>query len=161
MPYNDFIATPEYPAKVSGAHIGVAIYDEALPAAPPILGGTTGINASDDLEGIPIEEAGNEGVDEIVQGRHTLQGSIQSFWSAERNDALPTRQSFIGKKYLILEIVADERVGAGEVVNAYTGCVITRVGNAHGARGPKTVDITFLAERRYNGLEYATLNGLL
>jgi len=86
--------------------------------------------------------------------------SIQGFWSAERNDKLPTRQSFIGKTYLVLEVIAEDRAGAGEVVNAYTGCVMNRLSSAHGARGPKTIDMTFLYERRYNGQEWADLNGL-
>lgn len=159
MSYAEFVANQAYPSRVSGAHIGIFVYEEGI-IASPIIGGTSGINASDDMEGIPIEEAGNEGVDEIVQGRHSGQMSMQAFWSAERNDKMPTRQSFIGKKYLILEVIAEDREGAGEVVNAYTGCVLTRLGNAHGARGPKTVDMTFLFERRYSGQEWATLNGL-
>ena len=157
--YQDFVADQGYTSRVSGAAVGIFVYEEGI-IAPPIIGGTSGINGSDDMEGIPIEEAGNEGVDEIVQGRHSGQMSMQAFWSPDRNDKMPTRQSFIGKKYLILEVMAEDRPGAGEVVNAYTGCVLTRLGNAHGARGPKTFDMTFLFERRYNGQEWATLNGL-
>lgn len=159
MPYSDFVADPAYLARASGAHVGILIYQEGVTGAP-IIGGSSGINASDDFEGIPIEEAGNEGVDEIVQGRHSGQCSVQGFWSAERNDKLPTRQNFIGKRFLILEVIAEDRPGAGEVVNAYTGCVNTRVGSSHGARGPKTIDMTFLYERKYNGQEWADANGL-
>lgn len=160
MPYQDLIDDPAYPSRVSGAHIGVLIYEEGVTSAP-IIGGSSGINHGDDFEGIPIEEAGNEGVDEIVQGRHSSQFTVQAFWSAERNDALPTRQSFIGRRWVVLEVVAADRPGAGEVVNAYLGCVMTGLRGAHGARGPKTIDMTFMCERRYNGKEWASLNGLM
>ncbi len=159
MGYQDFVESQDYDSRVSGAHIAVLVYDETN-LAKPVIGGTTGINGGDDFEGIPIEEAGNEGVDEIVQGRHTGQASMQAFWSAMRNDGLPTRQNFIGRKFVILEVIAEGRPGAGNVVNAYTGVNITHLGHAHGARGPKTVDMTYMYETRYSGKEWADLNGL-
>lgn len=159
MPYADFVADAAYDSRVSGAHVGVMIYEEGN-LGTPIIGGSSGINTRDDFEAIAIEEAGNEGVDEIVQGRHSLTFTIQGFWSAKRNDKLPTRQSFIGKRYLVLEVIAEDRPGAGEIVNAYTGCVCSGLGQAHGARGPKTIDMTFTAERRYSGQEYADKFGL-
>lgn len=157
--YADFQADPAYPSRVSGAHVGVFIYEEGV-VGLPIIGGTSGINCRDDFEAIPIEEAGNEGVDEVVQGRHSMSVSIQGFWSAERNDQLPTRQSFIGKRYVILEVMAEDRPGAANILNAYTGAVCSGLGQSHGARGAKTIDMTFTCERRYNGSEWAALNGL-
>jgi hypothetical protein len=160
MGYQDFIDADAYPGRVSGAHVAILIYEEGVTSSP-IIGGSSGINEGDDFEGIPIEEAGNDGVDEIVQGRHTGQATVQAFWSASRNDALPTRQTFIGRRWILLEVIAKDRPGAGQVVNAYLGCVMTSLRGAHGARGPKTIDMTFMYERRYNGKEWATLNGLL
>lgn len=154
MPYADFASTPDYRSKHSGSAIAIEIYDEDNPSSP-LIGAATGINATDDFETIPIEEAGNDGVDEIVQGRHTISFTVQAFWSPQRNDALPTRQSFIGRKWTVIEKIAPGRPGAGEIVNVYTGAVNQRVGQAHGARGAKTVDLAFAAERRYNGQEWA------
>lgn len=160
MGYQDLIDSPNYIARQAGAAVAVLLYEEVI-TAKPIVSGSSGINHSDDFEKIPIEEAGNDGVDEIVDGRHTGQASFQGFWSAERNDALPTRQDFIGKRYIILEVFGPTRPNAGQVINAYTGVAVSRLGGAHGARGPKTFDMTFLYERRYNGKEWATLNGLM
>ncbi len=158
MAYADFVASDEYPSKPSGAEVAVLLYDESN-VSDPIISGTTGISSNDDFESIPIEEAGNEGVDEIAQGRHTNSVTIQGFWSAERNDQLPTRQSFIGKKYVVMEVIADDRANAGTVLNVYTGCVCNRYAQNHGARGAKTLDLGFLSERRYSGQEWATLTG--
>lgn len=158
MSYSDFIDSESYLSKVSGSHIAVLLFKEDNPS-DPVIGGATGINHTDDFETIPIEEAGNDGVDEIVQGRHTGSCTIQAFWAARRNDRLPTRQAFIGNVWLIIEVIAPGRPGAGNVVNAYTGCVNSRVGGAHGARGAKTTDLAFTYERRYNGKEWAALTG--
>lgn len=163
MAYADYEALPAYTGRVSGSHIGVAIHEVDSSGklnGDPVIGGTSGINKRGDFEIIPIEEAGNEGVDEIVQGRHSGSVNVQGFWSSERNDKLPTRQSFIGKEYVIFEFIADERPGAGTIVNAYLGCRNNSYGSSHGARGPKTIDLGFAYERRYSGKEWADLNGL-
>lgn len=159
MSYADLIADPAYTAKYTGSAIRVEIIEEQEQGQTSLVGFTAGINPTDDFEAVPIEEAGNDGVDEIAQGRHTLQASIPGFWSPERNDRLPTRQDFIGRKYLIREVIADERPQAGTIVNVYTGCVISRVSAPFGARGARTIDIAFLAERRYNGKQWAELTG--
>jgi len=147
-----------YASKKSGAAIEVVILNEDDPSVP-IIGATTGINVNEDFEANPVEEAGNDGVDEIVDGRHTVSFSIPGFWTPEWNDRLPTRQDFIGKSYLVLERIGKSQPGEGTVLNAYTGCKISGLGHSHGARGNKTLDIRFLAERRYNGDEWATLSG--
>lgn len=158
MSYADFVALEDYASKHAGAALSILLYDESNPGAP-IISGATGINYTDDFETIPIEESGNDGVDEIVQGRHTINFTLQSFWTPERNDALPTRQSFLGKKYTIMEVIAEGRPGAGTPVDVITGCVLSRNGGAHGARGAKTSDLAFSGERRYNGTEWAALTG--
>jgi len=158
--YTDFMSTDEYASKHSGSGIGVVIIN-ALDPADVIIGAVTGINASEDYENIPIEEAGNDGVDEIVQGRHTINLTLQAFYTPEWNDSMPTRQTFIGKEFVILERIAQGRPSAGIVINAYVGCKNSRIGQAHGARGAKTFDLAFTGERRYNGTEYAALSGTL
>lgn len=158
MAYADFVASEEYKSKHSGSGLLVQILDEDDPTKV-IIGATTGINGTDDFETVPIEEAGNDGVDEIVQGRHTISITLPAFWTPAWNDTLPTRQSFIGKSYTVLELIAEDRPNAGTVVNAYTGCKVSRYGQSNGARGVKTVDLAFACERRYSGQEWATLTG--
>ncbi len=75
MGYADFRGTDQYPSKASGASIEVLIVDESDPSLV-IIGATTGINENEDFEVIPVEEAGNEGTDEIVQGRHTISFTV-------------------------------------------------------------------------------------
>jgi len=156
MPYAEFQATADYASKHAGAALRILIFNEKDPGAP-IIGAATGINGTDDYEAIPIEEAGNDGVDEIIQGRHTVSLTVQGFWTPEWNDRLPTRQDFIGKKWTVMEVIAEDRPGAGEIVDVWTGCVMSRNGLAHGARGAKTFDLAFQAITRYNGKEWAAL----
>ncbi len=158
MAYADFVADQEYASKQSGSALHVLILDEDDPTQT-VIGATTGINATDDFEVIPVEEAGEDGVDETVQGRHSGNLTVPAFWTAEWNDKLPTRQSFIGKSYTIIEQFGEDRPNASTVVNAYTGCRISRVGASNGARGAKTLDLAFSYERRYNGQQWATLTG--
>lgn len=158
--YTTFMASDEYATKISGSGV-LAVIINALDPSDVIIGAVTGVNISEDFEIIPIEEGGNDGVDEIVQGRHTINVTLQAFWTPKWNDTMPTRQTFIGKEYVILEKVAPGRPQEGNVLNAVTGCKISRVGQAHGARGAKTFDIAFGAERRYSGSEWAALSGTL
>jgi hypothetical protein len=154
--YSDFQKEAAYTSKQSGSGLEVVLFDETNPSAI-IVGAVTNYNFTDDFEVIPIEEAGNEGVDEIVQGRHSGNGTIQNFFSPNWNDGLLTRQSFIGRGFTIHVRIAPERPGAGCVVDAFTGVKISRVGASHGARGARTMDLAFSYERRYNGAEWASL----
>ncbi len=160
MGYADFMADDAYPQKHAGASIEVLLVNENNPSDVTI-GATTGINWSEDYEAIPIEEAGSEGTDEIVQGRHSISGSIPAFWTPEWGDKLPTRSSFIGKSYTVIERIGPDWPNAGTVVNAITGCRINRLGNSHNARGVKTVDLAFNGKTRYNGIEWAGLSGTM
>lgn len=168
MQYADYTTKNAYIQKAPGAGIRVAIYKDG--ETQPLIASTTGINARDDFEGVPIEEAGEDGVNEIVVGRHTGSGTVQLFWTPERNDKLPTRQNFLsegnGVKYTIVEFTGDRRVGTDDAtgdaitLNAYTGVVITSMSHQVGARGVVGADLSFLFERRYSGQEWATKNGL-
>lgn len=156
--YADFTADSEYQSKQSGSAIEVLIVNSADPS-DVIIGAVTGINNTEEFETIPIEEAGEDGVDEIVQGRHTGSMSLPAFWTPAWNDTLPTRQTFIGKEYVIIERFGEDRPNAGVVVNAYVGCKLNRFGQSHNARGAKTVDLAFVYTRRYNGAEWSALSG--
>lgn len=157
-PYSDLVANDAYTSKHSGSGLEVVIAEEEDPSQL-IIGATTGVNFNEDLETIPVEEVGNDGVDEHVQGRHSGTLSIPAFWTPEWNDKLPTRQSFIGKRYTVIERIAAGRPGAGKVTNVATGCTLSRIGQSFGARGAKTLDLAFSFVRRYNGQEWADLTG--
>jgi hypothetical protein len=158
VPYADFEASDAYESKHGGAEIAIVIYPSDDPTIP-LIGAATGINATDDFETLRVEEAGEDGANEIVTGRHTIDFTVNSFWTPGRNDRLPTRQSFIGKEYTVMEVIAPGRSGAGTPVNVYTGAKLSRNGSSHGARGLKTTDLAFSALTRYNGAEWAALSG--
>lgn len=159
MAYTDFAASAAYRSKHAGAAIGIKIFNEASPSGVPMMGSASGISANDDFEAVAIEEAGNDGVDEYADGRHAGAATVQAFWDPERSDRLPTRQTFVGKRWTIQEVIAKGRDGEGTVVECYMGCVIQRVSMSHGARGAKTVDIQFAYRTRYNGVEWAEKAG--
>lgn len=160
--YSEFVATPEYKSKQAGAAIKVLIMLESDPTRT-IIGAVSGLQYNDALEAIGIEEAGNDGVDEIIQGRHSGNLSVNAFWTAEWNDELPTRQTFLGSAggpYTVLEMGSDDRPNMADVVlNAFVGCRIDSMGANVGARGPKTMDIRMLFTRRHSGSEWAALTG--
>lgn len=160
MPYADeFAVADSYRSKKSGSHVEIILVDENDPARA-IIGAGTGINWNDDFECIPVEEAGNDGVDEIVIGRNSCSGSINAFWTPQWNDALPSRASFIEKKFIIFEQLSSKRPFAGTILNAFVGAAISQVGSNHAARGAKMTNLSFMCEQRYTGAEYAALNGL-
>lgn len=158
MGYADFKTTDDYPTKKTGAQIEVLILDEADPS-DVIIGATTGMSWNEDYENVPIEEAGNDGVDEIAQGRHTIGFTVPAFFTPEWNDSLPTRQTYKGKSYTVVEKIGPGWPGEGTVLNAIVGNRLNRIGSNTAARGAKTFDLAFTGKRRYNGDEWATLSG--
>lgn len=158
MAYSDFKVDDDYVSKQTGSAIEVVILEGDDPGEA-LIGAATTINHTDDFETVPIEEAGQPRADEIAQGRHSGSGTVQSFWTPEWNDRLPTSQNFIGREFTILERKGLERPFEETVVNAFDGVKISRVASSHGARGAKTVDLAFSYERRYNGEEWADLSG--
>jgi hypothetical protein len=156
--YTEFQADPAYNSKFSGSHIGVQLVDDDDPALI-ILGAASGLNFNENFEALVVEETGEEGPNEIVQGRYDGAVSLSAFWTPKWNDTAPTRQSFIGKKYTILEVVAPNRPGEGTVLNAFRGCVLRSLSQAFGARGLVTFDLQFVYLTRYSGEEWAAQAG--
>jgi len=156
--YTEFMASTAYASKFSGSHIKVKIVDESDPSIE-IIGAASGLNDSENFEALVVEETGEEGPNEIVQGRYDGAVSISAFWTPKWNDAAPTRQTFIGRKYTVLEVVGDNREGEGTVLNAYRGCVLRSLGQAMGARGLRTMDLQFVYLTRLSGEEWAAQAG--
>ncbi len=157
MGYADFQVTDDYVSKQSGSSVEVVLLDEADPGES-IVSAVSSINWTDDFEVIPIEEAGQDGVDEQVQGRHSGSGTMQLFFSGIRNDRLPTRGTNIGTGYTVFERIGEDRANPGTVLNAFTGVKLSRVASSHGARGAKTMDLAFSYENRYNGVSWFAIN---
>ena len=158
MPYADLQRAPEYAERVSGSHLYVVIVNEDDPA-DVLVSGTSGLTPSENLESLPVEESGEDGPTEIVQGRFDGSLSIPGFWSPKFNDRAPTRQSFIGKRYTIMEMFGRNGPHGGTVLNVYVGCVINRVSAPFGARGLRTIDMGAMYITRYNGAEWAARTG--
>jgi hypothetical protein len=156
--YADLVASEEYQSKHTGSALQVVIIDAASPGEL-VIGATTGSNCSEDFEVVPVEESGNDGVDEIAQGRHSGTLSVPGFWTPQWNDSLPSRQSFIGREFIVMEKIGINRPNAGTVVNVWEGAKISRYGQSNGARGAKTLDLAFSFTTRYNGAEWALKTG--
>lgn len=154
MTYTEFIATSAYREKFSGSHIDIVIVNEDDPN-DIIIGAASGLNDAENFEALTVEEAGEAGANEIVQGRHDGALSVPAFWTPAWNDSAPTRQNFIGRRFVILERVASERPGAGVTLNAYVGATIRSLNSAVGARGLRTFDFSFVYLTRYSGAEWA------
>lgn len=160
MGYADFQASDKYTTPDAGAFTGIEIANET-DTADNIRGHTTGLNVNQSFEALEVEEAGNDGVDEIVQGRHTVNFSFSMILSPQLQDWLPTRQDFIGRKYSVLEYIAkpDDDDYVGTVTKAVTGAVIESIQITSGARGLKTANVSGKASRLYSGAEWADLTG--
>ena len=168
MKYSEYRVTPTYRSAQSGAAIRIIFrrVDDAATAigtSTEIYGRSTGISASDDFEVNAVEEAGEDGVNEHAMGRHTGQGNSQMHFRAELNDLLPSRGDFLadgeGQEFTILEVMGDKRRGVNVPINVYTGCRIGRVASSQGARGLKTIDVSFQYQQRYTGQQWADLTG--
>lgn len=162
MKYSDYQQEDVYDSKHSGSAIRIVLYKSDDPLKP-LIGELTGINKSDDFEQVAIEEAGEDGVDEIVTGRHSGSLNLNGFWTPKRNDALPQRSTFLGNdgagdvEFTIMEVVGDNRLGEDTVLNVYVGCKCSRYGSSHGARGVKTFDLSFLYTERFSGEAWAAI----
>ena len=156
--YAEFVQSDAYQSKSPGAALEVLIQNELNPAES-LIGKTSGLNINEDFETLPVEESGNDGVDEIVQGRHQVTCSVPGFWSPAYGDNLPTRQDFIGKTWTIIKRIATPFPGAGTVVDVVTGAKLSSLANQTGARGLVTINMSFTAERRYNGKQWADISG--
>ena len=121
--------------------------------------GFSGMSINEAFEAIPVEEAGNDGVDEIAQGRHTVAVSFNGFFRPETNDGqMVTRQSFIGRRFVAFRKVA-RGTFADTVIDVVTGVTVDSQGTQQGARGAITFTTSAQATRRYNGAEWAARTG--
>lgn len=158
MAYDDLRNSPAYQSKVPGAATEVFIVEADDPTSR-LIGASTGINMNEQYETIPVEEGGNDGVDEFMQGRHDAGGTIGAFFTPEWNDRVPTRQDFLGREFIVFERYGPTFPNAGEILNVYVGVRINRVTLNSQARGARTFDVGFVFTRRYNGAQWAALAG--
>lgn len=163
MAYADLVGSDAYNSKMAGAAVGIQLINARDPS-DVVVGAATSLPVSEQYEQVAVEEAGNDGIDEFVEGRHAGSGSISGFWTPEWGDKVPTRQAFIDREFVILKTIAPNRVRDGEdlsgiVVEALVGVKINSVSIQHGARGAKMLDLGFVFSRRYSGAEWAELSG--
>ena len=156
--YQDLVASPTYNSKVSGAAVGI-LFKPADDPATQVFGAVTDFNFQEGFGQNPVEEVGNDGVDEFVEDRHTGSGSASLFFTAKRSDELPSRQSFIGREFTVIRRMAPNRAQAGAVIDAFVGLKITNVSGGQAARGSMSMQISFVYTRRYTGEQWAALSG--
>lgn len=155
MTYAEFRASQAYRERVSGSHILVKFQHESDPNRL-LVGAATSISFSESREAIPAEEMGQLVPSEIIEGRNDLSLSVSAFWTPEWNDRIPSTNE-LGGSWVIQEIMADEREGAGTVLGVYVGCKIRTVSASQSGRGSRTADLGFIAIKRYTGQQWANL----
>lgn len=161
--YADLKASDQYDAKIAGSAVGVVIYNANDPS-DIIIGAATSLTAQEGFEQVPVEEAGNDGTDEFVTGRHSGTGSMSAFWTPKWADQVPTRQQFIDREFVIIKTIAPNRRRngvdlAGAVIEAFIGVKINSVNAQHGARGAMMLDLGFVYSRKFNAKEWAERTG--
>lgn len=152
--YADLVASETYRAGLAGAALEILLVDPA-DITKAVVGASVGFNYSEQYEVVPREEAGNTGVDEHVQGRHRGTCSMNHFWTAETNDKLPTRASFIGKKFCVIVRIGKGQPMEGVVVDVFLDCTLNSKSSNIGARGARMSDLAFDFTRRLSGQEWA------
>lgn len=161
--YATLLGSDQYDSKIAGSAVGVVLVN-ALDPSDIVVGAATSFTASQQYEQVPVEEAGNDGVDEFVDGRHAGTFNLSAFYTPQWADKVPTRQQFIDREYVILKTIAPNRTKggsdiAGAVLDAYVGCKINAVASQHGARGAMMLDISGVFTRQYSPAEWSQLAG--
>jgi len=158
MAYADFQDTAGYKSNHAGAGIRIVLQREDNPFETYI--GFSGMTARETYEQLPVEEAGEEGVNEIVDGRHTINVSLNGFYSPEKSDTvLPSRKSFIGKRWVIFKKIGTDRPNEGQILEVVTGFRMADLDMPHGPRGNIVFTMSGPAERRWRGEEWALATG--
>ncbi len=163
MKYSELIANATYRRAQTGSGLRVVIL-RVSDGATVLIGSTSGLSASDDFEQLPVEEAGEEGVNEIATGRTSGSANCQGHYRLSSNDILPSRASFLGangdgEEYVVMKVRGDKRLGTGIPVDVFTGAKISRYGTQQGARGLVTFDLAFVYKQRWNGKEWMARSG--
>jgi hypothetical protein len=158
MKYSEYKQTNDYKEAKSGSQLEILIIDEANPKFSP-LGRCSGLTWNESTEQNPVEEVGNDGVDEIVDGKMTYTFSLTSFLIPKQNDTELTRRNFKGKRFTILQVTSSKWPNAGVVISALTGCKFSGRGVSQNARGLVGNNVSGMACNRYTGEEWAALTG--
>jgi hypothetical protein len=158
MAYSDFVQSDGYNTKETGAAYSLVLIDVQNPSVP-ILEAMGGINWADNFPDSPVEEAGNDRVEEFVKERHSGSGNCSFFHTPKRNDKMPTVETFLGRDFVIVQSVAPKREGAGNVINYFQGVSVTGYNSSHGARGLVNGSFSFNYIERKNGQEHADSYG--
>src|SRR3989344_1566330 len=163
MTYDEYKNTNSYKKAKSGSEVDVVLFLNDDPNFTPLARGA-GLSYNETFERIPVEEYGESGVNEIADGKHALTGSITSFFIPEQNDRMDIRQTFQGREYTILEVIAQnprtQADGtAGTVLGALLGVKFSGKGVDLAARGIRGMNAQFLALEYLNGQQYAEVYG--
>lgn len=163
MKYAEYMQSDAYPQRQPGAGIRIIVLEPAV-SAEPILVGFTGSNGGDDVEQLAVEESGEAGTNEIVTGRISSNISLSGNFSAERNDTLQSRLTFLGsgngRSYTVLRVTGEGRIGTDDVtgefvvLEAFEGVKFSSYRSSVGARGFVTFDLQGTCIRRYTGKEW-------
>lgn len=159
MEYSTFAGTPAYSSRLSGAMIDLLFVAEDNPAEKFMIG-FSGLSTNEGFEMIPIQELGNNIVEEIVAGQYTVGASVNGFWSPRYgDDFLPTTTNYIGRHYTMLVLGAEKSAMPGVVLEAYRGVRLSGVQTSVGVSGVRTFSATALGKDKVSGADFAAMMG--
>ena len=113
--YADFKASEWYNKVMSRNGVEYIFYEETPGVDNVLLPITKGENvtASETTEKLEVDQWGQSIIDEYVDGKTRITGTVGIFYSASQADVLPTTQDFVGRRFKIIKKVAPGFPGAG------------------------------------------------
>ena len=156
--YADFKASEWYNKVMSRNGVEYIFYEETPGVDNVLLPITKGENvtASETTEKLEVDQWGQSIIDEYVDGKTRITGTVGIFYSASQADVLPTTQDFVGRRFKIIKKVAPGFPGAGIPLLMWDKVAINQKDYAS-QRGGIKLDIRFVASRSYNAQELADM----
>lgn len=145
-----------YDGKRAGSTFLVQIRDVATKAL--VADGVTQWSADDAFEVLQVEETGEDGINETVDGRHNGQGSFSGNFTAHRQDLLPSRSDNV-REFTITVKPRPDQADAGIPQIVLVGVHFTSINVQGAARGLVTLTGAFTYQRKYTGVKFAVQSG--
>lgn len=142
--------------KKIGAIVLITLTDNAT--GKVVMSGVTQTSADDQLEVVQIEESGESGVNESVNGRHNGSGSMSGNFSIKRHNLLPSREDN-NRFFTLVAKPRTDQPDAGYPLWVLTDLCFTAIQVGSGSRGPVTVSGSFTYQRKWTGLQWAKKSG--
>lgn len=127
--YASFAGSVYYKKALAGEGVEYVFFDmtpgntDPDSALAPITRGE-GIDINVQIDVYEVNEWGKRVIEEFADGKFKISGSINTFYIPEQEDLLPDSQDFMGRRFLLLQRVAEGYAGAGIALKAWENVVL-------------------------------------